>query len=90
MFGLQFFRNIFVPKRACVEWPNGKPFEFDDMKTCPWCGKQYPDDAVVCAIDGKPLTPEFLKLPLDEVQKEWIEKSIQWLFTSGKIPVNAN
>ena len=26
------------------------------MKTCPYCGKQYPDDAVVCAIDGEALS----------------------------------
>ena len=72
-------------------------FELDDMRTCPYCGKQYPDDAAVCAIDGESLaasgadrkmvaggwrslmswgTP---KLPLDEQQKEWIEKSLQWL-----------
>lgn len=25
------------------------------MKKCTWCGKQYPDDAVQCAIDGKAL-----------------------------------
>jgi hypothetical protein len=25
------------------------------MKTCPYCGKEYPDDADVCAIDRSPL-----------------------------------
>ena len=25
------------------------------MRTCSYCGKQYPDDAVVCAIDQQPL-----------------------------------
>ena len=27
------------------------------MKTCPYCGKDYQDDAVVCAIDQSPLDP---------------------------------
>jgi hypothetical protein len=26
------------------------------MKRCPYCGKEYPEDAVVCAVDGQPLT----------------------------------
>jgi len=25
------------------------------MKACPYCGEQYPDEAVVCSIDGQPL-----------------------------------
>lgn len=25
------------------------------MKKCPYCGKEYPDDATVCAIDQEPL-----------------------------------
>jgi membrane protease YdiL (CAAX protease family) len=25
------------------------------MKTCPYCGKEYPDEAVRCLIDGQPL-----------------------------------
>jgi hypothetical protein len=33
------------------------------MKTCPYCGKEYPDDAVVCAIDQTPLTPARSPLP---------------------------
>jgi hypothetical protein len=27
------------------------------MKKCSYCGKEYPDDATVCAIDGQPLEP---------------------------------
>jgi hypothetical protein len=49
------------------------------MRTCPYCGKTYPDDVTVCAIDGESLTPKS-ESPLDEDQKEWIEKSFQWLF----------
>ncbi len=25
------------------------------MKKCPWCGKEYPDDVSICAIDQSPL-----------------------------------
>jgi membrane protease YdiL (CAAX protease family) len=25
------------------------------MKSCPWCGKEYPDDSTICFIDGKSL-----------------------------------
>jgi hypothetical protein len=28
------------------------------MKKCTWCGKEYPDAAVECSIDGKPLAGE--------------------------------
>ena len=27
------------------------------MKRCPYCGKEYPDEASECAIDGQPLAP---------------------------------
>jgi len=27
------------------------------MKTCPYCGKQYPDEVIACAIDGESLSP---------------------------------
>jgi len=27
------------------------------MKKCTYCGQEYPDDATVCTIDQKPLTP---------------------------------
>jgi len=26
------------------------------MKKCPYCGKEHPDDAMVCSVDGQPLT----------------------------------
>lgn len=26
------------------------------MKTCTWCGKEYPDEATVCSLDQHPLT----------------------------------
>ena len=28
------------------------------MKTCPYCGKENPDDATLCAIDGQSLDPD--------------------------------
>jgi hypothetical protein len=28
------------------------------MKKCAYCGKEYPDDATICAIDQTPLTPD--------------------------------
>lgn len=64
------------------------------MKTCTYCGKQYPDDAAVCAIDGEPLVAASQKrvasvwsrffgggseVPLDDQEKVWLEKSFQWL-----------
>ena len=27
------------------------------MKKCPWCGQQYPDEAVICATDRNTLQP---------------------------------
>jgi hypothetical protein len=26
------------------------------MKKCPYCGKEYPEDAIVCELDANPLT----------------------------------
>ena len=36
------------------------------MKKCTYCGKEYPEGAEVCAIDGQPLVsdPGRLELPL--------------------------
>ena len=25
------------------------------MKKCPYCGKEYPDDATICAVNQQPL-----------------------------------
>jgi hypothetical protein len=33
------------------------------MKTCPYCGKEYPDDVMVCPIDQNPLAPAKPNLP---------------------------
>lgn len=65
------------------------------MKTCSYCGKEYPEEATVCAVDGEPLilvSPKMsvggwrglfglgtIKLPVDEEQREWIEQSFHWL-----------
>jgi len=52
------------------------------MKTCPYCGKKYPDEALVCAIDQEPLDPKLPKtagLPLEEEARQWIETSFAWL-----------
>ena len=34
------------------------------MKTCPCCGKEYPDEVVVCAADKSPLVPAQPKVVL--------------------------
>lgn len=31
------------------------------MKRCCWCGKEQPDDASVCVVDGQPLQPTSVK-----------------------------
>ncbi len=33
------------------------------MKTCPYCGTEYPDDATVCSIDRQSLDPEVSRKP---------------------------
>ena len=38
------------------------------MKTCPYCGKEYPDEATVCAIDGESL-PDPAVEPIVEREK---------------------
>jgi hypothetical protein len=42
---------------------------------------EYPDDATVCATDGESLMPQLPDLRLEKDQREWIEKSLQWLMT---------
>lgn len=49
------------------------------MRPCPYCGKEYPDDATICTIDGESLIPQLPPLPVNAEQKEWIEASLQWL-----------
>jgi hypothetical protein len=40
------------------------------MKTCSYCGAEYPDDAVMCATDHTPLAGAPI-LPLQEFTKDW-------------------
>lgn len=65
------------------------------MKVCSYCGKEYPEEATACAIDGKQLTAVrqtrikkgWLSFfgnvtagpPLNEEQKTWLEQAFQWL-----------
>jgi hypothetical protein len=35
---------------------NPHPVFSSDMKRCTWCGKEYPDTAEICVIDGQPLS----------------------------------
>jgi hypothetical protein len=39
------------------------------MKKCTYCGKEYPDEAEVCAIDHKPLKPD---APTSSPKREWL------------------
>ncbi len=42
------------------------------MKTCTYCGKDYPDEAIACAIDGNPLEavhPSSPRLEIAAVQQ---------------------
>jgi hypothetical protein len=56
------------------------------MKQCTWCGKDYPDDASVCAIDGQPLatrkSPEAAAAE-KEASKPWprqvVMPAVLWL-----------
>ena len=48
------------------------------MKTCPYCGKEYADDATICPIDRNELTPA----PVESASRadiDWIEQSFRWL-----------
>jgi len=38
------------------------------MKTCSWCGKEYPDVATACTFDQRPLIPVETKPPVDPPQ----------------------
>lgn len=55
------------------------------MKTCSYCGKEYPDAATVCAIDATPLEggttagDKLSEVSLYAEDKEWIEASLGWL-----------
>jgi hypothetical protein len=65
------------------------------MKICSYCGKEYPDNTTVCAIDGQIVVAKpqlkaaggwrnlfsvgIPKLEVNEAEKAWIEKAFQWL-----------
>jgi len=40
------------------------------MKKCSYCGKEYPDDALVCAVDHEPLLTDGSKTPIPEESKQ--------------------
>src|SRR6266404_2797366 len=39
-------------------FPTTTVLQLLQMKKCTWCGKEYADDAVRCAVDGQPLSGE--------------------------------
>ncbi len=41
------------------------------MKTCPYCGEKYPDDATVCAVDGRELRDLDLVVDRKKVSGVW-------------------
>src|SRR5258706_16401574 len=38
------------------------------MKSCPYCGKEYPDDETICSIDRNPLLDNNLQPPVSNEQ----------------------
>src|SRR5262249_14405283 len=42
-----------------------------DMKKCPYCGKEYPDDATLCEIDSTELVEQ---KPIQEIPKAKVEE----------------
>jgi membrane protease YdiL (CAAX protease family) len=42
---------------------NIEPGTSQDMKTCSYCGKEYPDSELTCLIDGQPLIGEEIPAP---------------------------
>lgn len=51
------------------------------MKRCPYCGKEYPDDATVCAIDQTP----FEEIPAETVSQKFPTFAV---FSESKIPAS--
>jgi hypothetical protein len=51
------------------------------MKRCPYCGKEYPDDATVCAIDQTP----FEEVPAETVSQKFPTFAV---FSESKIPAS--
>jgi hypothetical protein len=53
------------------------------MKKCSYCGKEYPDDAVVCAVDQNPLVPAKPKPVLTQEEEHLRLLSIFHYVVSG-------
>jgi hypothetical protein len=49
------------------------------MKKCPWCGKEYPDDVKICALDHNILEPcDPVVAPAQETLEPVPEDELPW------------
>jgi hypothetical protein len=56
-----------------------------EMKTCSYCGKKYPDDAIVCELDQNPLVLFKPKPPVDSSSPSKKHQSIKQPITGSRI-----
>lgn len=55
------------------------------MKTCPYCGEKYPDDATICELDQNPLVHFDPKPPIDSSSPSKKHQSIKQPITGSQI-----